>query len=468
MRSLFLKIFLWFWATVVIIGAVLVITWSLQPEIVVSRWRASTGEAISIYAQSAAEEFDRYGPKALGNYFQRLQTSSHVTAALLDEQGNVIAGKLSSNGRQLASEVGLSDQPEFSVHAGSAYAAQRASGPTGRSYIFVAEMPRGPIGAFRPSAKFQALRFLIAVLLSGIICYLLARYLTAPILRLRTAARQLAAGDLSARAGQQMERRRDELGELVRDFNHMAVRIQALLTAQRQLISDISHELRSPLARLTVALELARQRAGGEAATPLDRIEREAERLNELIGRLLTLARLETLSTPPAMEPVDVSDLVNEIAADAAFEAHRRNCEVKVTAPPRCQLLGNPELLRSAIENVVRNAVSYTADGTTIEIAVSGDCSSDAGHATITVRDHGPGLPPSELQNVLRPFYRISSARERKTGGTGLGLAIADRVVKLHGGSIEISNAEKEGLIVTMHLPMGARQAAQPHIAAAT
>ncbi len=452
MRSLFLKIFLSFWLTVVLIAIAVVITWSLQPEVVVSRWRAATSEAVAMYAQVAAEEIDRYGSTALGNYFERLEASSHVHPALFDENGRLIAGSVPDTAKALALRTGQSGEPEYLVQQDQAFAAQRAQGPSGRTYIFAVAMPRGPFTRLRPSAQTQLLRLVLALLISGVICYGLTWYLTRPILRLRAATHQLAAGDLSARAGPQVARRRDELGDLVRDFNRMAERIEALLTSQRQLLSDISHELRSPLARLNVALGLARQRAGAEAAGTLDRIEREAERLNELIGRLLTLARIQAAAAPPEKTSVDLQDLVTEIAADAAFEAQERNCTVRLAGTEPCRTEGSPELLRSAVENVVRNAVRYTAPGTEIELQLAAPRDTQ-GWAEITVRDHGPGVPAGELQNLFRPFYRVTGARERQTGGVGLGLAITERAVHLHGGSVRASNAPQGGLEVEIRLP---------------
>ena len=273
------------------------------------------------------------------------------------------------------------------------------------------------------------------------------------------AQKELAAGNLGARAGAAMERRRDELGQLVRDFNQMADRIEVLLDSERQLIRDISHELRSPLARLNVALGLARQRAGAEAAPQLDRIEREAERLNEMIGRLLTLARLEGAAAPPEQEPISLSELIREVAQDAGFEAESRHCSVQVNAADECTTLGSPDLLRSAVENVVRNAVRYTAEGTEVQIDLTCAGSDGTQWASIRVRDQGPGLPESELSNVFRPFYRVANARERETGGTGLGLAISERAVRLHGGTIRASNAPGGGLLVEMRLPATTRAA---------
>ncbi|HSB74446.1 MAG TPA: ATP-binding protein, partial [Terriglobales bacterium] len=218
--------------------------------------------------------------------------------------------------------------------------------------------------------------------------------------------------------------------------------------------SDISHELRSPLARLNVALGLARQRAGEDSSKALDRIELEAERLNEMIGKLLTLARLESGETPAEHDPVHILELVREVVADADFEARSRDCGVQLIEAEDCSTLGNPGLLRSAFENVVRNAVRYTAPGSAVEIRLH--CRSQNGGkalAVLTVRDHGPGVPDQEISNLFRPFYRLDAARERQTGGAGLGLAIAERAVRLHDGAITARNAEGGGLLVEIRLP---------------
>jgi two-component system sensor histidine kinase CpxA len=454
MRSLFLKIFLWFWITLLLIGVAIVVTWSLQPEIVFTRWQALMTEALATHAQNVAEIYERQGPGAAASYLQRLNRIGRMQTALLDDHGQLIFGKPSAEGARVAAHVVQTGTPEFEIKPRVAYNAQRGAGPSGHHYVLLTEMPRaGPFFAFRATTFTQVLRWSLAILISGVICYLLTRYLTGPILRLRAAARELAAGNLGARAGGAMEKRRDELGQLVRDFNQMADRIEILLNSERQLIRDISHELRSPLARLNVALGLARQRAGADAAPQLDRIEREAERLNELIGRLLTLARLEGAGVPPEQEPVSLLELVREVAADAEFEAVSRHCSVQVNATDECTTVGSPDLLRSAVENVVRNAVRYTAEGTQVEINLA--CVGENGNrwAAIRVRDHGPGLPESELSNVFRPFYRVTSARERETGGTGLGLAITERAVRLHGGTIQAANAPGGGLLVEMRLP---------------
>jgi two-component system, OmpR family, sensor histidine kinase CpxA len=288
-----------------------------------------------------------------------------------------------------------------------------------------------------------------ALLVSGGICYLLTRYLTGPVLRLRAAAKQLASGDLTARASDHRPRR-DEIGELVRDFNFMAGRVEALVTSQRQLISDISHELRSPLARVNATLGLARQRLGQNVL--FDRMERDTERLNEMIGRLLTLARLDMTTTVPEMQRTDLKALVSEIVADAQWEARERNCRVDLVSDGDCEIDANPDLLRSAAENVIRNAIRYTATGTAVEVHLECRQRENSDAAIIRVSDRGPGVPATELSNIFRAFYRVADARDRQSGGVGLGLAIAERVARVHGGSVHAENRAGGGLEVVLTL----------------
>ncbi len=212
--------------------------------------------------------------------------------------------------------------------------------------------------------------------------------------------------------------------------------------------------MRSPLARLNVALDLARKRAGTEAASALDRIEREAHRLNEMIGQLLTLARWETGMDGQRREAVELAPFVRDVVADANFEASSTNRAVRVTTCEACRVAGVAPLLRSALENVMRNAVRYTPEHTTVDVALHCRVVDNAPTATITIRDYGTGVPAEALTNIFRPFYRVADARDRASGGTGLGLAITERAIRLHGGSVNAVNHPAGGLLVELRLPI--------------
>jgi two-component system sensor histidine kinase CpxA len=283
--------------------------------------------------------------------------------------------------------------------------------------------------------------------------------MTSPVTRLRRAAQSLAAGDLSARAGAPASGKRDELTELMRDFDRMAERIEGLVDSQSRLLKDVSHELRSPLARLSVALGLARQRVTPEVApeleSALNRIEVEADRLNQLIQRLLTISRLESGADGLRKTQLSLRELLEQVAHDAEYEIPGRGCRVTADAGDEFLVEADPDLLRSAMENVVRNATRYTAEGTTVEVRLERRPSGKGGEEDIVVRvlDSGPGVPDEALPKIFEPFYRLDDARNRQTGGAGLGLSIADRAIRLHGGQLRASNRKEGGLEVEIRIP---------------
>lgn len=277
---------------------------------------------------------------------------------------------------------------------------------------------------------------------------LLAWRLARPIRHLRDAFAALAQGRLETRVAPRMARRRDDLADLGRDFDYMAERLQALVEAQHRLLHDVSHELRSPLARLHAAIGLARQQPERLAAT-LDRIERESERLDRLVGELLTLSRLQTGIKGLAEESLDWVELVRGVVEDAHFEAQVKACRVEcfcegeLTAPCR------PELLHRALENVVRNAVKFSPPDSTVEVHPERPA---PGRFRIRVLDRGPGVAEAELEAIFQPFHRGETATS--TPGFGLGLAIARQAIQAHGGEIHAGNRPEGGLEVCIDLPL--------------
>ncbi len=449
-RSLFFKIFFWFWLAVgLLIAAIAVAVVATETDPVGTRWRELMGRALTFQTYSAVQVFERDGAEALGAHLNRLQSTTQIRATLLDSEARELVRRGIPPGTEpLIVRARQSGRPEAEFSRDKTLAALQIEAASGKRYILVCEVPGGLMTQFRATPRARFFRFLAAILTVGVVCYGLARYLTKPIVALRAATQRLASGDLSARVSETS--RQDELADLGRDFNRMAERIEALMKSQQRLVGDVSHELRSPLARLSVALELARLKAGTEAAPELDRIERETERLNELIGQLLTLAKMESGVSAPPMTNVALNELIQEIVADAGFEAAARNRQVKLLRCDNCQTEGSPELLRRAIENVVRNAVRYTAEATAVEVTLE----RDGNQAVISVRDFGKGVPEASLSQLFEPFYRVADARDRQTGGIGLGLAITKSAIHLHGGQVSAVNAESGGLIITLTLPV--------------
>ena len=449
MRSLFFKIFLSFWISTALMVSLFILT-SERPRMQEAHnaWRSMMGQAVMLNGYGIVRLYDEHGCDPVPGYFAELNRATQVRAFLFDGRGKLLCAPSAPTADQdLALKAIRSGEIELQLENDSHLFAQPGITMSGSRYVMVAEMPH-PVP---PPRLWNPLRHLvIGIGVSGLVCFLLARYLAAPIARMRTAAQQIAGGNLSARAGEPGSRRRDEVGDLVYDFDSMATQLESLIRAQNQLVSNVSHELRSPLARLSLALGLARQNAGAAVTGPLDRIEREAERLNEMVGRLLTLARLQAPRERAAKTQISLAELIRDAAADADFEAQSRNCQVRFDSSEECTILGHSEALRSAVENVLRNAVRYTNEGSEVQVTLVCDAKS----ATIKVRDHGPGVPDSELPHLFRPFYRLDQARERETGGVGLGLAIAEQAVKLHRGQIVATNAAGGGLQVEISLPI--------------
>ncbi|HEY8562853.1 MAG TPA: ATP-binding protein [Pyrinomonadaceae bacterium] len=448
--SLFLKIFLWFWlAIALLIGVFSFVSWTTQNEPLVRQRRILFAESFNFQAQTAGQIYQNEGKAGLDEYLARFKNTERVSAiAFYDGNRRLISGdELPANGEKLFDQAMRSEAVEFDRLPEETFAAKRIRLKDSADYVLILQLKR-----FQPVAATDRntwiWRILAVILTGGLVCYGLARYLTSPIVRLQRATKKLAEGELQTRLGKQVTRGGDELSQLARDFDEMAERIESLVTSEKRLTQDISHELRSPLARMNVALEIARQKANAESQPILERIEKESNRLNEMISRLLILSKLESGGQELEMQNVNLRKVVEEIVADADFEAQAKDKAVKITAIEDSRFTGSENLLRSAVENVLRNAVRYTHENTAVEVSLV----NRNGNAVIDIRDCGGGVPENELENLFRPFYRVGEARERKSGGVGLGLAIAQRAVFAHKGSIKARNTG-EGLQVEIKLP---------------
>lgn len=449
--KLFVKIFLWFLAAVAVSnGVIYFVTRTFQTDPLVSRFQRSTRNQMTIYAGTATQIAHAEGEAGLRTYLERLQGEMSRKVNVIASDGSVWFGagnEIIEPGeivkRTLASgEVEADFTPEE-----RSLGAAPVNFPDGRRFALVLQWDRGSPPSLFWGSGLAYLR-LGGVLLAGIImCWLLALYLTSPIRKLREATNKLAEGDLSTRVADKVGRRRDEIADLARDFDAMAERIEALISSQQRLSRDVSHELRSPLARMNVALEIAKQKSNGDTSPVFQRIENESQRLNEMISRLLTLSKLESGSKDFDRRELNLKSLVEQIAADADFEANAKNRSVNVIRADECRVVGSESLIRSAVENVLRNAVRYTKEGTAVEVSLA----NSNGKATVRILDHGQGVPEQELANLFKPFYRVGEARDRGSGGTGLGLAIAEQAILAHHGTI-IAKNEGEGLLVEIVL----------------
>jgi signal transduction histidine kinase len=419
MRSLFAKILVWFVLALTATGAAFFVISAL----VVSETRSRhfpMGQLLRVQAREARHAWETGGRKALADTLARFAEGAPVRGFLTDLQG-----------RDLVSERDLSDMVKDLEASGGRPALRGDRMLFGRQtedgrYWFFLEVPRRRF--LEPLLHPVYLWVLGVVVLA---CWAMARHLTAPLRELRATVEAFGQGNLSVRV---RSRRKDEIGDLARHFDRMADRIESLLASEKQLLADISHELRSPLARLNLAIELARSGENREAA--MDRIQRESERLSQLVEELLQVTRVEADPSALHQDTIQLERLLGAIVEDSVLEAGARKVSVRLDCSEPVAMNGDPELLRRAVENVLRNAIRHTPAGSTVTVRLE----ANPARVLIAVEDEGPGVPEKDLQKIFDPFYRVEPDRARASGGAGLGLAIARRAVELHNGAIRARN----------------------------
>lgn len=430
MGRLFWKIFAWFWLALVLLN--LAVGWGVK--LYFEQTSTVDGRALQTQVDAIALAFEHGNPKRARTLLREFRAQNALPLFVVDSADtDVLQRPLPPSVRRF---LRSGEASERLYHA-------QANLPDGHQYRVVA-LSKPPYRS-RLSKAPVALALGITLVVSTLVCYLLAGYLSAPVRRLSTATRQLSEGKLEVRVGNL--KRRDEIADLAVDFDRMADKIQQLLYAQKQLLQDISHELRSPLARMQVALALA-QRKDTHHQADFDRIGKDLNRLETLIGEVLTLSRLDSVTYP--RQEFDLDTLVATIVDDCQMEAGEKACRISSQLTPGLAIDGSPELLRRAIENVLRNAIKFTARESCVDLELR-RCGK---MARIAVGDRGPGIPEESKGTMFEAFVRIDPARQHKPGGYGLGLAIARKAVELHGGTIVADNREGGGLIVTITLPV--------------
>ena len=431
MRSIFAKILLWSFGTLVV---------SLIAFVAISRFLSDRayrrGEPLrsplAMQAEHARQAFEAGGRQQLAVYLEQLYTFFPDDHHLTDTTGkDVLTGEDRSS--LLAQARTRPGMPGF----GRGRMVMATPTADGR-YRFIAVVERRPLDlwSFIPY-------YLLVLLAVAFLCYLLATNLATPLRVLGQTVERFGKGNLSARVN---SRRQDEIGELSRAFDQMAERIQTLLTAERRLLQDISHELRSPLARLSFGVELVRTADDREGAVA--RLKKEIDRLTHLVGGLLQVTRVEGDPASLKQEVFSLNGLLLELAADVAIEADVRGCHLVVKEEEQITVRADHELLRRAVENILRNAIRHAPEGTAIEMKL--DCQPST--VSITVRDYGPGVPEEMLSSIFKPFFRVDSSRDSASGGVGLGLAIAKSAIALHRGNLSAANMHP-GLLVCIELP---------------
>jgi two-component system sensor histidine kinase CpxA len=441
MNSLFAKILAWFWCTLAItlVGSAFISAISMNTN----DWdqRAPASRLVRFQLEEARTAYETGGRPELQAFLETLSRIYDAKGILADEKGrDLLTGEDRSSLVRRARLGAPGTTLDRFFPMGNATLARAAD--DGRYWFFFI-VPRTSL-----APSFLTPEHLFFMAAAVLLCYWLALHLTSPVRALQKAVERFGSGDFTARVG---SHRGDELGQLANTFDRMAGRIETLLTAERRLLLDISHELRSPLARLGVAVELAR--SGEDLDAALNRIQKESDRLNALVGQLLQVTRAEGDPSWLRRDPVRLDELVQQLVDDSAIEAAAHGCQLQYQRREPVTVEGDPELLRRAVENVIRNAIRYSPSATAVEVTLQ----RRNGTAVVDVRDHGPGVPEEALPRLFDAFYRVEKSRDSLSGGIGLGLSIARRAIELHKGGIRARNAQP-GLEVEMELPVAKPQ----------
>ena len=459
-RRLFVKVFLWFWLTVLALFAIFFASRTLG-----SRLLPST-DVIAAFAPWVAEEaahaYESGGPPEFEQFQRGMMGKSEGELYLIDGYGNDVLSRpippeSLSIARATRSDGGI--VARYGLRSRSA--SYRFTSPSGHPYVLLLHV-RLKLGKFLEASAGGGLpafggALLVVLLMVTLFCLWLAHHIVAPIQGIQSAARKVATGDLSVRAPVEISKRHDELAFLAVDFDAMVERISALVRSQKDLLSTVSHELRSPLTRINMSLALLRKQSPTESDDLLHRMERDVEQVDVLMGQLLTLSRLEAGLSSDEREKVDLSQLVQEVVADGDFEA--RSCGKSVRLEAAGDIFienADQQALRSACENIIRNAIRFAPSGTEVEVTLKAENRNDFRQAVLSVHDYGPGVPEEALQQIFQPFFRVEAPPgPRRNHGTGLGLAIALEAIRQHRGAITASNT-RPGLEVEIMLPTSA------------
>jgi two-component system OmpR family sensor kinase len=450
-NRLYARLFLWFCVANLLTLAISALVMgriarenyaTIQPD-----WRELAHDTATIYATG--------GIDAVAAWARPLQWRG-IHIALLENGRNLLMAplppSLDEHLPQLLSEpeVVLHPTPETTLVAMEIESDEHPP----RRFLALREPSRDRPGhmLFPPRAQLPMLiEILVSLLVIGVVSWLIARSMGKPVEQLQQVVRRVAAGDLAARIGAPLSESKDELGQLARDFDHMALRIESLVERNRWLLRDISHELRSPLARLQLALELGRSQAQSAGQPYFERANREIARLDELIAEMLALARAEEGAAGMPAEPVDLAELAQDCLAQAQMELDNRQLQTALDIDGSVVIEGHRMLMGRALDNLLSNAIKFSPAGGEIQLRIAGR----AQEVQLSVEDRGPGVPAAELPLLFSPFYRGSNGL--RANGQGLGLAIVERIVQVHGGRCSAVNREGGGLIISLQLPVTAK-----------
>jgi two-component system sensor histidine kinase CpxA len=437
MPRMFWKLFLALWLS--IMAFAVVVSWINETVIIRNAIESSEGgfrENLDRFNDRLARDLKEGGERRAKRTLQGLPRNLRNHIYVFDARGSELLGR----------ERVFNKQKQGRINIGT----RKLRDPEGSVYTLVSTGRRPPRALLAPGPQGVWLRLGVAAVVSALVSLLLARYLAGPLGYLSRASHRLATGDLSVRVGAPLNQRKDEFGQLALDMDEMAARLQVSQQANQRLLRDVSHELRSPLARLRVALEIARNKDQSLVVDELNRIELESERLENLVDEVLSLLRESSAPQELRVLRFDLAELLEDLVQTVNYEISDGRQEIELQMQEPLMLEADRELLWRVFENLLRNALIHSGDEGAIRISAS---QKSAREIQVIVQDSGPGIAQAHIKRIFEPFYRVDEARNRGSGGHGLGLAIAASAVRRHGGRISASNRKGGGLEVLVALP---------------
>ncbi len=455
MHRLFVTIFLWFWVTAWCLLGVVFLGSHLRGLRQVSAPDMYATVA-PILAAEAAKTYESGGPEAFARFSHSDIAKHERQLFLLDGfYQDVLSRRMTSDGLRVAHAAKNGQLVILRNHI----AAYRFVSASGHPYVLMLYLKSGLLELFDALFHEGVVYTASVISLVTMLCLALAYHIAAPIHGIQITARRVAQGDLKARVPALITRRFDELSALAKDFDSMVGRLDSLIQSQKSLLNSVSHELRSPLARINLSLALLKKKSLPEQDDLFHRLERDVARIDLLMGQLLTLSRLEGELSSAQREEVNLTQILEEAVADGNFEAQASGKSVTLCGSVSVFLSdSDPGALRSACENIIRNAVRFTKPGSEVQVALELDENVSQSFALITVRDLGPGVPENALQAIFQPFYRLGT-ENGIAEGNGLGLAIASEAIRQHRGTITAANLKPAGLQISIRVPFAAHTA---------
>jgi len=440
LRSLFWRILASFWLAIALVAGLSILLGHVLNQ---DTWILSRHPGLHNLAQTWVQTYEKDGQDAAQQLLEERKWRYHIDVQVLNEAGEaVVPGTFPR--RAAAFEARQSDGNDDRPLPWRRLTAEYTSPKTGDTYLLIYRIAHPELDAWRRQSLVWPLSALgIALVVLTLFSLLVTLSITRPLSRLRGAVHELGQTTYQQNSLAQLAKRRDEFGVLANDFNRMGGRLQSLIGSQRQLLRDVSHELRSPLARLRIALALAERAEPEQRERLWPRLTRECDRLEALISEILTLARLD--AEHATAEPVDVATVLKSVRNDARLSAAEQ--QIKIDCEPGLTLTGWPTMIERAVDNLVRNALRFNPEDQPIELSAR----LVNEHVELSVRDHGPGVADEHLAQLGEPFYR---APGQTAAGHGLGLAIARRAVERHGGNLSLANHPQGGFMATLDLPL--------------